>query len=464
MNKQFLILLFFALAAYGQQTSVAVLPSEGVALGNEELEALTDEMREAALKALPTNAFVLLKQDVVVRRLGGAESYIKECKESSCIVDLGKKAQVDYVAQASVGKLGGSIRLKVELYNVRTEGLVGMFNDEAENVRGLLAIVKKKAPEVFGKIPEASGPGLSGGGTFTDSSGEVNFTQPSSQQATSGKTEPALQGTIVPGTTLADKLAWLQRSADSHNTYIVEVNANESIAPHIFEYRGAINITVVVRGVGGNRTIRLKSHGTMFTIRSNVTLILDNNITLHGHNGNTGRMVYVDGGTLKMNTGASITSNNDGGVSMTSGIFEMIGGTISNNVAAYGSGVDINTAGTFTMYGGEISYNTAKVHGGGVGVGGGSTFIMKGGTIRSNIAREYGGGIRIYGFFTKTGGTITGYNSDPANGNVVNDGSGAMARKGHAVYYNENKRKETTVGPGVNLSCNNNSCTGGWDE
>jgi len=150
------ILLFLALAAYGQQTSVAVLPSDGTALNPNELEALTDEMREVALKVLPST-FVLLKQDVVVKRLGGAENFIKECRESSCIVDLGKKAQVDYVTQANVFKLGSSIRLKVELYDVHTEGLVSMFNDEAENVRGLLAAVKNRAPEVFGKIPGASG-------------------------------------------------------------------------------------------------------------------------------------------------------------------------------------------------------------------------------------------------------------------------------------------------------------------
>jgi len=153
MNKRFFILLFLALAAYGQQTSVAVLPSEGAILSNDELEALTDEMREAALKVLPASTFVLLKQDVVVKRLGGAEKYIKECSESSCIVDLGKKAQVDYVTQANVFKLGNSIRLKVELYDVRTEGLVSMFNDDAENVRGLLTAVKNRAPEIFGKIP-----------------------------------------------------------------------------------------------------------------------------------------------------------------------------------------------------------------------------------------------------------------------------------------------------------------------
>jgi len=160
-NSLIILILFFALAAYGQQISVAVLPSDGTAIGNEELEALTDEMRAAALKILPTDVFVLLKQDVVIKRLGGAENYIKECSQSSCIVNLGKKAQVDYVAQASVGKLGDKIRLKVELYSVRTEGMVGMLNGDAENVIDLLNIVKEKVPdEVFGKIPASGISGL----------------------------------------------------------------------------------------------------------------------------------------------------------------------------------------------------------------------------------------------------------------------------------------------------------------
>jgi len=155
------ILLAFALSVYGQAlTSVAVLPSDGVApgIGNDELEALTDKMRMVALKVLPTKNFVLLKQDVVVKRLGGAENYIKVCTESSCIVDLGKKAQVDYVSQASVSKLGDKIRLKVELYDVRTEGLIGICDGEAENIRGLLDIVEKQvSDEVFSKIPRALG-------------------------------------------------------------------------------------------------------------------------------------------------------------------------------------------------------------------------------------------------------------------------------------------------------------------
>ncbi len=157
-------LLFLALAAaYGQTlTSVAVLPSDrtdNTVLNNDELEVLTDVMRQAALKVLPPETFVLLKQDVVVKRLGGAEKYIKVCTESSCIVDLGKAAQVDYVSQASVGKLGNKLRLKIELYNVYTGGLVSSLIDvESENIKDLLAIVANRVPaEVFSKIPGISG-------------------------------------------------------------------------------------------------------------------------------------------------------------------------------------------------------------------------------------------------------------------------------------------------------------------
>jgi len=197
MRKILFLLLLACTFAFSQQISVAVLPSDGDKIGNDELEALTDEMRVAALKVLPASAFVLLKQDVVVKRLGGAENYIKICTESSCIVDLGKKAQVDYVAQASVGKLGGKLRLKVELYNVRSEGLVGMLSDEAGNVRGLLDIVKKRvSEEVFGKIPGASSsskvvsPTITGGISGVESTGGYNTNYEKSYLANI-TTEPA---------------------------------------------------------------------------------------------------------------------------------------------------------------------------------------------------------------------------------------------------------------------------------
>ena len=317
--------------------------------------------------------------------------------------------------------------------------------------------------------------------------------------ATAGTTNPLTtevtgEVTVLRGSTLAKKLAWLDRSAESHNTYIIEVNANENIAPHTFEYNGAINITVILRGDSENRTIRLKTHGNMFVVKQNVTFILDNNITLMGHNGNTDRVVNVNGGTLKMNKGATITNNSGGGVVVRGGIFEMNGGIISNNITPpsdpYGGGVRVFSA-TFEMNGGTISGNNAINNGGGVDVDSG-IFKMNGGTISSNNAREWGGGVSInsrqtfnmrggiitgntagvcgggvyihYVNFTKSGGIITSYKNDPINGNVVKDEDGVIARKGHAVYQNENKRKETTALPDDKLFCNNDNCTGAWDD
>jgi len=229
-----------------------------------------------------------------------------------------------------------------------------------------------------------------------------------------------------------------------------------------------------------------------------------------GHNQNTGSMVYVNGGTFIMNNGATITGNiraeansGGGGVYVNSGTFTMNGGAISGNRVNSGGGVCVvggsgSSSGTFTMNGGTISGNTANSNGGGVFVdrgtgssgtftliggtisgntasqGGGvyvavdgfwrsGTFTMRGGAIIGNTATAYGGGVHTTGRtnFTKTGGIITGYSSDQANGNRVADQGGIIARRGHGVWVSENRRKETTAGPSMSL---NNSNDDNWGD
>ena len=254
-------------------------------------------------------------------------------------------------------------------------------------------------------------------------------------------------GTVVQGNNVADKLAWLQAFAKNGGSYIVEVMADESIAPQSFEYSDKRNITITLRGVGANRTLSFwstrSSNDWMFTIWSGVTLVLDNNITLKGRGNNDGCLVAVHG-TFIMNEGSAITGN--------------------TNTFGRGGGVYIGE-GTFTMNGGTISGNTA---GGSYGNGGGvfmenGTFTMKGGTISGNAASSNGGGVYLNGGnFTKTGGTITGYTSDKANGNTVKNASGVIQNyKGHAVYAYGPKIREGTAGPGDNLSCSYNYSI--WD-
>jgi len=289
---------------------------------------------------------------------------------------------------------------------------------------------------------------------------------------------------------VANELARIQREAESHGTYIIEVSADENIAPHTLEYMGAINVTVILRGIGGNRTLRLATNGTMFTVSSNVTFVLDNNITLQGHSQNTREMVRVNNnGIFKMNDGTTITDNNGGGVYVLHGSFEMTGGIISGNtrnvwdvsIGTGGGGIFFH-GGSFDMKGGSIFGNTTTGLGGGVALAGcnfnmsggnissnnasdgggvyaqGGTFNMTGGTITNNIAINKGGGVYLRDIdFNKGGGTITGYNSDQSNGNVVRDAVGnVIARRGHAVSIgnsvNEIKAyKDNTVGSSDNL-------------
>ena len=184
---------------------------------------------------------------------------------------------------------------------------------------------------------------------------------------------------------------------------------------------------------------------------------------------NTGSGVSMNGGIFTMN-GGEIYSNTGRGVYMDGGTFTMNGGKIySNTGSSDGGGV---YGGTFTMNGGKISGNTSNGSGGGVYVYG--TFIMKNGEISSNNARSGGGGVCIKrnGAFNKTGGTITGSNS--SNSNIVKDIFGnIIINTGHAVYVDGGstfeKRKETTAGPGDNLSFVYNydnskyTWTGAWD-
>lgn len=315
------------------------------------------------------------------------------------------------------------------------------------------------------------------------------------------------EGIIVPGETLAEKFTWLTRSADSHNTYILIVTANENIDPQTIEYKGAINITIILKGDNENRTIRLRSHGSMFTISSDIVFILENNITLQGHAGNDNAIIRVNGGSFIMRHGSTITGNSNtssnsyigspdtGGVYLNSGTFEMTDGNITDNngrgvyvannttftmnsgnitgngnIVANGGGVYVD--GTFTMRDGVISGNVANTSGGGVAVQFYGTFNMRGGTITGNKAGSNGGGVVVGSHvkFIKTGGVITGYNTDQSNGNVVKDDDGVLARRGHAVFVNGNIRKEITADSEINMSYNASGSNwrkpivGGWEN
>ena len=273
-------------------------------------------------------------------------------------------------------------------------------------------------------------------------------------------------------TGLADKLAWLRNNAESGGNYILEVDTDERINAGLtkdgnLSFKDKSNITITLRGIGGNRTIISPDYppkGELFSVGSGVTLILDENITLHGirtellrHAPNTASVVGVrSGGTLVMNDGSTIT----GGV----------------NNAGDGGGVYVSGGGTFIMKGGTITGNICFPVADAAAVAatdGKYTNIGDPGTYK-------GAGVYVRGgTFTKTGGTIYGYTGD-SKSNMVRDfmGANVSQNNGHAVYAHNPqggifvlandpkliiKRKETTAGPEVNLHYSNGEFSGSWD-
>jgi hypothetical protein len=252
-------------------------------------------------------------------------------------------------------------------------------------------------------------------------------------------------GSNVPGSTLAEKLDWVRVNAKTGGVYLIDVSADESIAPNQrLEYLGRSNITITLRGNDGNHTINLANNGNMFVVSTSVTLILDN-ITLRGRPFNTSPMIIVSsGGGLRMNNGTVIkgntaTNNNGGGV-WVEGTFTMNAGTISgNNANNAGGGVAVVGKGTFIMRGGTISSNNARSGGGGVAVEYGN-FTMSGGTISGNISENNGGGVLATNARTSSTSGIGNFimNSGTISGNTARDSGGGVAasNEGTFILYN----------------------------
>jgi hypothetical protein len=80
-SKQFFILLFLAIAAYGQQERVAIINTvdNHDSIGFSELAYLTDRLRETAVNVLPKPRYGIMTTESIVAFLGSQERAEKEC-------------------------------------------------------------------------------------------------------------------------------------------------------------------------------------------------------------------------------------------------------------------------------------------------------------------------------------------------------------------------------------------------
>jgi hypothetical protein len=240
---------------------------------------------------------------------------------------------------------------------------------------------------------------------------------------------------------LALSLAWLKTNAADNTDYTILPGADENLPPWTLggssagtttAANGKTGITITLKGKDAERTVQLSGTGSLFTVGSGVSLILDENISLKGVSDNTTSLVTVNaGGTLELRDGAKISGN--------------------TNTSSYGGGVYVSDSGTFTMEGGEISGNTvsssaSSTRGGGVCVFG--TFIMEGGTVYGSD--EGTNANKLEGSGTKQGVSLYKYPNATAE---YSDGSPIIAgNQGTALYTDATLPTAPTYGISLNVT------------
>ena len=144
------ILLFLALAAYGQER-VAIINTvdDRDSIDFSDLNYLTNRLRETAVKVLPKSRYGVMTTESIVAFLGSEERAAKECREATCLADLGRKVSADYVAQARVGRFGSQLSIHFQLYNSKSGNLIDSFTGNSKDIYGLLTIIDENAPALF---------------------------------------------------------------------------------------------------------------------------------------------------------------------------------------------------------------------------------------------------------------------------------------------------------------------------
>jgi hypothetical protein len=242
----------------------------------------------------------------------------------------------------------------------------------------------------------------------------------------------------VDGTaSLATALAYLKTHEEPNTNYTIVLGEDTTVST-------AIDLTassIILEGLGTERTIRRDNAGYIFNVGNGRTLTLGNNITLKGRtrgvdgadSDNTDSVVLVNGGKLVMLDGSKITGNTaTTSINMLKGAGVTLGSIVNGEVYT----------GAFEMRGGEISGNTIttkRTGAGAVCVVANSTFVMSGGLIRGNTANSIGahagGVVSDGGIFEKTGGVIYGVNPDRAGYDAADDNTatGTSAYKANAI-------------------------------
>jgi len=127
------------------------LASEEMDISIAEIRYLTDELRSQAMKTLPNSNYTVLTRDNILSIIPQDPKEAQLLSQSPA-VEIGKAMNAEYVSQGSIGRFGELLTVSIELYETKNGRLLGSIVMESKDIMGLLAVIREKAPGLFGRI------------------------------------------------------------------------------------------------------------------------------------------------------------------------------------------------------------------------------------------------------------------------------------------------------------------------
>ena len=113
----------------------------------KETEFLSSELRRQAVAYFPKGKFNVLTKGQIIDRI--PEDTTQDLTNA---LGIGKAIQSDYVTYGQVGRLGKLLTLKIELYDISGGTVLGEFNGEAPDMKGLVDAIRDRIPALFAYI------------------------------------------------------------------------------------------------------------------------------------------------------------------------------------------------------------------------------------------------------------------------------------------------------------------------
>lgn len=113
----------------------------------KETEFLSAELRRQAVAYFPKDKFNVLTKGQVIDRI--PEDTTQDLTNA---LSVGKAIGADFVTFGTVDRLGKLLHLKVELYDINGRTVLGEFNGEAQDMKGLVDAIRERVPDLFAYI------------------------------------------------------------------------------------------------------------------------------------------------------------------------------------------------------------------------------------------------------------------------------------------------------------------------